>query len=237
MKKITLLLTLLGIFQLSAQNIVNENKSIAVNGYAEIEVVPNQIYLSFTVKERQEGKTTITLEETEKLLFTGLKRLDIDPQNLSVGDIGANYEKINWRKKGVQTSSKYNLKLKNAEEIYDALHLLEVLKVKGAVIAKIDHSEKEEFEKEVKIEAIKNAQKQAFFLTTAIGEKTDGVLKIERITVINPFETDYQQKRSHYSYAVAEYDKDDVSEEGNSSPVPFKKMKFTAHVGVIYKLQ
>ena len=60
-----------------AQSIVNDNKTIRVTGYAELEIIPDEIYLAFTINERQEGKTTVTVEDSEKLLFTGEKLITI----------------------------------------------------------------------------------------------------------------------------------------------------------------
>ena len=219
-----------------AQSIVNDNKTIRVTGYAELEIIPDEIYLAFTINERQEGKTTVTVEDSDKLLFTGLSKLNIDSKNLSIGDIEADHVKINWRKKDVQTSTNYHLKLKNSQEVYDVLNLLEIIKVKGAYIAKVNHSNKEELEKQVKIKAIKNAQDQALYLTSAIGEKVEGVIKIERVNLYNPFEEN-SNYRPKAKLSATSYQADSAYEEDKSSNVQFKKMKFTSKIDVIYKIQ
>ncbi len=44
---------------------------IEVNGYAEKEIIPNEIYIGITLRERMENKEKVTIEAQEKLLLAG----------------------------------------------------------------------------------------------------------------------------------------------------------------------
>lgn len=70
--------TFLIIFALVSQLIFSQNLQtspfIEVIGTAQKEIVPDEIYIGITLREKSEGKNRMSIEEQEKLLFEELKK-------------------------------------------------------------------------------------------------------------------------------------------------------------------
>ena len=75
----------------SAQNTGNQNY-IEVNGKAEMEVVPDEIYIAITINEK-DNKGKVSIDQQEKAMFRSLKSLGIDLETDSMDD-GYSYPNI-----------------------------------------------------------------------------------------------------------------------------------------------
>ena len=153
-----------------------ERPYIEVTGTAEMEIVPNEIYIAITLLEREEGRETITIEKQEAELKAGLAKIGVSLENLSLADADANFIRVKWTRKEVVARSEYLLKVEDAVTVGKVFEKLDELKIKNCRISKVSHSEIERFRKEVKIEAIKAAKEKADYLLEAIGEKTGKAL-------------------------------------------------------------
>ena len=152
---------------------------IEVTGIKELEIVPDEIFIHFTLKERYDGKTKITIDQQKKKLFYLLKKTKIEMKNLSLANANAGYVSVRKRKKDVLSSEDYILKLSTVKEIHEVWNILDNVEAEKAYISKISHSHIEDFQNEVKINAIKNAKEKAVNLLGAIGEKIGDVLYIQ----------------------------------------------------------
>lgn len=161
---------------------------IEVTGEGEMEVVPDEIYLHFTLKERYDGKEKINIEDLEKKLKQHLKVNHFDLSKLSLADADADYVVIKRKKKDVLASKDYILEVNNTKELADVWEILDEIDVSNAYIQRVDHSNMDELKKEVKIEAIKNARDKASYLLEAIGQKVGKALFIqERENFVQPY--------------------------------------------------
>lgn len=179
MKQLTILAILfLGAFNIASAQTTAEDKEqekekpyIEVTGTAEKEIIPDEIYISITIRERQEGKETITIEKQEADLKAGLAAIGVPLSNLSLSDANADYIRIRLAKKDVVLKSEYLLKVGDAVTVGKVFDKLDELKILDAYIAKVSHSKIEELKKEVRIQAIKSAKDKGSYLLDAIGEK------------------------------------------------------------------
>ena len=60
-----------------------EKPYIEVTGTAENEIIPDEIYIAITIRERHEGKEKITIDKQETDLKEALKSIGIDLDDLS----------------------------------------------------------------------------------------------------------------------------------------------------------
>jgi uncharacterized protein YggE len=165
---------------LKSQNITEkETPYIEVTGTAEKFVVPDEIYISIALKERQEGRENKSIEQQEAQLKKGLSEIGIDLKDLSLSDATSDYVRVKVAKKDVISKSDYLLKVTSASMVGKVFEKLDELKIEEAQIARVSHSEIERFRKEVKIQAIKAAKEKADYLLEAIGEKTGEPLIIQ----------------------------------------------------------
>ncbi|UTW66210.1 SIMPL domain-containing protein [bacterium SCSIO 12643] len=144
---------------------------IEVVGNGELEIIPDEIYISITIRERQEGKKKITVESQEVDLKNAVKELGIPMENLTLSDANADYVKVGWTKKDVVSKKSYTLKVADATTVGKVFEKLDALKILDAYISHVSHSKIEEFKKQVRIMAIKAAKDKAEYLLAAIDEK------------------------------------------------------------------
>ncbi|WP_299577683.1 SIMPL domain-containing protein [uncultured Sunxiuqinia sp.] len=192
MKTSRLILILL-VFSLSgfAQTELNPLVStpyIEVTGEGEMEVVPDEIFLQFTLKERYEGKTKINIEDLEKKLKQHLKVNKFDLSKLSLANADADFVTIKRKNKDMLASKNYLLEVGSTSELANVWEILDEIDAQNAHIQRVDHSQMDDFKKEVKIKAIKDAREKASYLLEAVDQKLGKVLFIqERANFIQPY--------------------------------------------------
>ncbi|MBO7270103.1 MAG: SIMPL domain-containing protein, partial [Bacteroidales bacterium] len=112
----------------SAQNIEN-TPYIEVVGRAEKDILPDEIYLSISIKESDYGKES-SLTAKEKQVIKSLENLGIDiKEQLRVKDLGSNFKKYILRKNEVILSKEYELKTSSAKQAAQVMIALESIGV------------------------------------------------------------------------------------------------------------
>lgn len=169
---ITITLISFCISYVNSQTLNEEKSFIEVSGYAEKEVIPDEIFISIIIKEQFENKVKVTIESQEEKLQSIVSNLGLDPKDLTLSDANAGYVRVKWRSKDVITKKDYTLKVKNSTIVGQVFQQLEELKMNIAYISKVSHSKIDSLKKEVKILSIKSAKEKADYLLNAIGEQT-----------------------------------------------------------------
>jgi uncharacterized protein YggE len=215
----------------NAQNIANEGETkpfIEVNGTAEKEVIPDEIYITIVIKERLVNREKLTVETQENNLKISLKAIGIDLMNLAVADASADYVKITWQTKDVISKKEYLLKVSNATTLSKVFEQLSALEINDAYVKRVSHSKLDSLKKEVRIAAIKSAKEKADYLLSAIGEQTGKALVVKEINA-----SSYQNELSH-NYTVnsklsstSNY-VSDLLESNPKNEIQFQKIKITA---------
>ena len=209
---------------LHAQININEVPHIDVTGKAEMEVIPDLIYISIYIIEREENRKIITIQEQENNLKEVLKFLDIDLKNFSAADINADLVEKRWKKEEVKTYAKYVLLVSDFEIATKVFEKLDALKVAGVEITKFAHSKITEYRKEVRIKAIKAAKNKADYLLEAIGAKTGLPLEVKENNYHTP-------NLSSNGVIVVE------QTTTNKLSVQFKNIKITSSIFVKFEIK
>ncbi|HBH06958.1 MAG TPA: hypothetical protein DDX92_10205 [Flavobacteriales bacterium] len=216
------------------ENTVNDLPYIEVNGYAEKKVIPDEIYISITIKERQDGKDKTTIEEQESALKEGLAKMGIPLSNLMLSNANADYIKVKWSKKDVIARNQYLLKVGSAEIVGKVFNYLDEIKIQDAYISHVDHSEIIKLQKEVRIMAIKAAKKKADYLLEAIGEET-GKAMIVREANTNVYRDDtYLNARNSaeiVTYSVS------GQESQKKMEIEFRKIELQSRIYVKFSIK
>jgi len=175
-----------------------EKPFIEINGTAELQVIPDQIFIGIHLKENiDRDKKTIT--EQERDLIKAIEAIQISPKKLVVTDANAYYGKVGLVGKEVVSSKRFELEVSDATQAKKVFEQLDKLNIKNASIVRVDHTKLEEYKKIVKINAIKTAKNKAQYLLEAIGEELGGALNVRE----NNFNTNGVQFRSNQSYSMA----------------------------------
>ena len=190
--KTGILMTLIAVLPLwsMAQEVVTgkELPAIEVVGTGEMEIIPNEIFIAFTLKERFDGKTKIDIENQEKELKKRLIKLEINLNDLQLADASSDYIKIKRKKLDVIASKDYLLKVKTTAEIASVFELLDEIDAFNANIQRVNHSEIEKYKNEVKMMAVKAAKEKATNLLAAIGENIGKPLLIQEREMYEDFQ-------------------------------------------------
>lgn len=154
---------------------------IEVTGKAEMEVMPDQIYMSITINEK-DSKGKIVLAQTEKDLLAKLKALGIDTKkDLSVKDMSSNFKRYWVKGSDILTSKEYQLLVTTAQLAGTVMQELEKIGISNVSIERVDHSKMEQFRREVKVMAVKAAKEKANDMATAIGQQAGKAIYIQEI--------------------------------------------------------
>ena len=144
---------------------------IEVTGKAEMEVVPDRIYLRVVINEK-DNKGKVSVEQQEKEMFKQLKSIGIDlEKQLSVQDMSSDLQTYFLRKNAILSTKAYQLEVNSAAQLGQAFEALQKAGISDVNIEKTDISNIEELRREIRIKAIQAAQKNAQVLAEAIGQE------------------------------------------------------------------
>jgi len=224
--------SLLTMAQTGEKNFIDQNY-IEVTGRAEIEVVPDQIYLAITINQNDiKGKETI--ETVEKQITDKLKEIGIDvAKDLSIQDYSSNLRTYFIKKTEVVTLKNFQLLVHDAKTVVKVFRELDKLGISNISVSKLDHSKIIDYRKEVKVNAIKAAKEKAEALTTAINQT------IGRAIYINENSSpDYTPLRGQYLNMSVQMSTEQPPAEEKAEPdIQFEKIKIEYTVFVRFELK
>lgn len=213
-----------------AQEQTQSEHFIEVTGTAELEVTPNEIYLTIRLKEFEEGRVKTTLETIDKSFLNALKEAGIDTKNLELADAGLLLGGRR-RDRDVFREKTYQLKLSGAAEVEKFLSKIENVKADYVDIVRVDHSELTKLKLDVKVKALQIAKTKAQALAHSIGSELGKPILIREMSV-EPY--NMYPGNAQYSIMNVQYrDKAELKEYESS----FKKIKLQAQVLVQFEIK
>jgi uncharacterized protein YggE len=214
------------VFTLSATAQEAENY-IQVNGLSEIEVVPNQIYLSIVLDE-SDTKGRQAIESQRREMVTLLKKIGIDTdKSLSIEDMSSNY----FKRGNSLSKASYQLLLSSSEQVVKVYDSLATIGISDINIVRVSHSDIEQFKSQCRKEAMINAKKVATELAEAIGQSVGSCIYIYDANrdVTHTYHNDRIVMRA---MAKATYETTTIEEE----PIEFKKIKLSYSVNAKFRI-
>ena len=187
---------------------------LEVNGRAEMEVAPDEIYVR------------ITINEQEKDMVRRLKDLGIDVEKkLVVQDMSSDL----FKRKDVSTSKTYQLEVNSATQLAHVFQALQAVGISDASIERTDVSNMDELRQQVRAAAAKAAQQNAQVLASALGQKAGKALFVQ----------DYSYSaRPYANIMMAKSAVMDMATEATAAPtLEFEKIKIEHSVMVRFVLE
>lgn len=219
-------------------------KSITVSGSAELEIIPDEIYVNIELKEYQKkGDAKKDIESIKSEFLQSCRNAGIPDSSISI----ASYNGFNtyywFRKKkkdpNLNAGITYQVKFKNSDLMDRLVEKLDDDATQSFLIVSTSHSKIIEYRKQLKIQAVKAAKEKGSYLAEAIGEKIG-----ETITIHEPAENQfnpYTNMYEHARWAVSNAYYNKALDTDNVSPkiqeVDFKKMKLRFEVEVVFALK
>lgn len=248
MKKITLLLATTALFfSTQAQNTTQPGcypfpKTISVTGSAEMEVIPDEIYVQVDLREyKKKGEDKVELDKIKSDFLASCKAVGIADSNISVASYdGYNMANI-WRRRKkdpeLLSSIAYQIKFSNTKLIDEIVNRLDDQATNNFRIIKTSHSKIVEYRKQLKIMAVKAAKEKAVYLTESINEQVGNA-----ITITEPEESTgsdilsgrfKNNSNAVYSNSLLETKGYGIVDDG----VDYRKIRLRFEVKVLYALK
>ena len=144
---------------------------IEVTGKAEMEVVPDEIYLRIVINEK-DNKGKVSVDQQEKEMFKQLKGIGIDlEKNLVVQDMSSDLQTYFLRKNAILSTKAYQLKVNSAQQLGEAFQALQTAGISDVNIEKTDVSNIEELRQA--------ARKNAEVLAAALGQQAKEAIFVQ----------------------------------------------------------
>ena len=162
------------------KNFIDQNY-IEVTGKAEMEIIPNEIYLKIILNEK-DFKGIKNLDEIEKAMIEKLQQIGIDiSKDLAIKDMTSNFKDYWIKASEINSIKVYQLKVNDAKTAGSVFRELESIEISNITIERVDHSDIHEFKQQVKISAIKAAKQKAESLAGAINQNCGKAIYIEEL--------------------------------------------------------
>jgi len=204
-----------------------KQRFIEVYVSSEIEITPDEIFVSITLKEYKKSGGKVSLDQLESGLIKALKQLRIEESKLRVQNVyGYNW---NWRKKRPDDflgSKNFILEVNDLKKMNDLVDLIDPEGLNNMNVQSYSHSKIEDFRKQVKIGAMKAAKEKATYLLESVGESVGRILEVQEI------EYGYQppMERGLSNMALR------AEAPSYQSDVDFKKIKVRAEMRVVFEI-
>jgi uncharacterized protein YggE len=242
MKKYLILLLAVFSFMATKAQTVQQPRTINVNGSAEMEIVPDEIYVQVELREydkKTAGKTEkVDIDKIKNDFLSAAKSLGLKDEDVVVQGYSGYDQNLWWVKKNkkanpdMKASISYLVKLNTVAKMDELVKKLDDEATQNFYIQKVSHSKLTELKKQLKIQAVKAAKEKAEYLAEAIGEKVGHAISIN-----DPNEVGYYPPRVVYANTMM---KSEAVSDQSSAPamnVDFKKMKLQFDVQVTFALQ
>jgi len=172
--------TLSAFSQVGEKNFIDQNY-IEVTGKAELDIVPDLIYLKIILSDK-DNKNKQSLDEIEKSMISKLTDIGIDINNdLSIRDFTSNFKNYWISKPDIVLTKEYQLIVHETKTLQKVFFELQNLGISNLTIDKLDHSKIEQFRKDVKNNAIKAARDKAESLTSTINQTIGKAIYIQEL--------------------------------------------------------
>ncbi|MEM6719140.1 MAG: SIMPL domain-containing protein [Bacteroidota bacterium] len=214
----------------SGKNFIDQNY-IEVTGKAELLVIPDEIYVSIKLTEKNHKKT---IETQEQALIASLKSLKIDTdKDFSVSDFQGDYVRYFLKRNEVEKVKTYQLIVHDGATLSKVFLALDRLNITNANIEKVSHSEIEKLNRDVKIQSLKVAKEKATQYAQAIDQEIGKALFIQETNPNLNFASNNIRIRGQGS--ISNYSRRDKLPEFIN--LSFQKINLTATVLTRFELK
>ena len=220
-------------------------KTISVTGSAEMEIIPDEIYVQVDLREyKKRGEDKVELDKIKADFLANCKAVGIADSNISIASYDGYNMSALWqrRKKDPEllASISYQIKFSSTKPMDELIDRLDDQATNNFRVVRTSHSKIVEYRKQLKIMAVKAAKEKAAYLTDAVNEQLG-----QAITILEPEESsssDVQNGRyksvsnakfretENSNYAKGAYG---IVDEG----VDYRKLKLRYEVGVLFAIK
>lgn len=231
-----LLLLLLLFYQIGqAQNA--ESRFIEVVGYAEMEIIPDEIYYTVELKEFTENKNKVQLDTLDARFFEIINAFQIISDNVVIGDTYSRKYSVRRKEQDVFRTKTYIIKFNEIQQLDRFGQSIESIPVEKASITKLNYSKIIETEEKLKIQALENAKTKAQKLLAAVGEELGEVINVSEFyeddirSILNSYIL-----YSNYDNNMGRVQSGMLNPYNDNRDIQFKKSKLSVTIKAKFKI-
>lgn len=189
MRKISFLFALV-LFMIHHANSQEKDRYIEVTGSANVNIKADRINYLITIKEyfkeEFDGKskpenyrTKVLLKDIESELVEKLKKIGISLKDITIENIGEH-----WRETGKDflVSKRINIVFHDTKKINELVSIIDTKGINSMEIGEMESNNMDKFEKQLKIDAVKNAREKAECIANALNVKIGKPLKVTEMS-------------------------------------------------------
>jgi uncharacterized protein YggE len=234
MKKL-LAIAFAALFSLSASaQQVDLRKKISVSGSSEMEVTPDIIYLSISLKEYlkdNNSKKKVDITTLENQLFAAVQKAGLDKDNLTINNLSSyNYATEKKKNPDFLASKQYRLKVTDLNKWNDIIGAVDPKGVAYTNIESYDYSKIETLKKDLKVKALQAAKVKATYLVEALGDKLGSVIDIQEVN-------NEQYPQPMYRTSMMKSSMADSGAEAAPAEIDFKKIKLSYTMNTVFEIK
>lgn len=168
---------------LFAQQNSELNRTITVIGSAEMNVKPDEIELEVVISNAHlKTSSKASMKKAEDEFFDVLNKNGIDAEAVKVANSGY-YWLYWWRyNRGDYRRKTYKVKLDILTDFMKLMNDLDYKEIESIRISNSTNRRIQEYRKEVKIQAVREAKEKANYLLESIDEKLGGLVTLEELS-------------------------------------------------------
>ncbi|MCU0469517.1 MAG: SIMPL domain-containing protein [Arcicella sp.] len=225
-------------FVMDAQQVVMEKplvKKIEVTGSAEQEVLPDEIFVTISLREYfkdKDNKNKVDIMVLEKQLQKAVEEAGIPKENFTIGAMNGYREW--WGKKKPTSfleSKSYILKVPNLYKIDGIISKVDEKGVNFTNIDRYEFSKIEQLRKDIKIKALQAAKEKAKYLLEGIGEQLGEAIDIIEI------DNGYTPAPVYANVMMRSAKMDMAAEAMPESTIDVQKIKVRYEIKAIFKIK
>ena len=230
-----------GFAQIGEKNFIDQNY-IEVTGKAELEIVPDLIYVRILLFDKN-NKDKQTLPEMEKKMTEKLKEIGIDVnKDLSLMDFASNFKYYLFKTDVIILKKQYQLIVHDSKTLQKVFIEFQKLGISDVSIQKLDNSKIEQYRKDVKVSAVKAAKEKAELIATALNQKVGKAIFVQEVDYLNINSALQGRVSGVYGYSAASNIKIrgtsyDNHYESEDSDIEFEKIKIDSTFLVRFGLE
>jgi uncharacterized protein YggE len=213
---------------------VDLRKKISVSGSAEVEVTPDIIYISISLKEYfkdNNSKKKVEITTLENDLYNAIQQAGIPKENLTISNISS-YTTVEKKKNPDYLASKqYRLKVNDLNKWNAVIGEVDPKGVAYTNIDSYDYSKIESLKKDLKIKALLAAKEKATYLVTALGDKLGSAIDIQEV---NNEAYPQPMYRANVMMKSAAFENDSAA---SAPELDFKKIKLNYVMNVVFEIK
>lgn len=213
---------------------VDLRKKISVSGSAEVEVTPDIIYISISLKEYfkdNNSKKKVEITTLENELFNAIQQAGIPKENLTISNISSYTTAEKKKNPDYLASKQYRLKVNDLNKWNAVIGDVDPKGVAYTNIDSYDYSKIESLKKDLKIKALLAAKEKATYLVTALGDKLGSAIDIQEVNNEAYPQPMYRANVMMKSAGMA-------NDSAESAPeLDFKKIKLNYVMNVVFEIK